>query len=154
MYRIRTLEHRPVIISDAILAEYGENKVETLHVKVRAPSASSANAARISDCPTPPAELALARRGPIPHHRHPQALPAVQDQVYPLRQGKDDRPRRVEGPHVAASSLDQLDRPQLGRALADRPDVRFLLLLDAIRHSCRCVAAKGCETTVCPSNAH
>lgn len=34
MYRIRTLEHRPVIISDAILAEYGENKVETLHVKV------------------------------------------------------------------------------------------------------------------------
>ncbi|GAA5975793.1 hypothetical protein JCM10908_005282 [Rhodotorula pacifica] len=33
MYRIRTLEHRPVIISDAILAEYGENKVETLHVK-------------------------------------------------------------------------------------------------------------------------
>jgi hypothetical protein len=33
-------------VSDAILAEYGENKVETLHVKVRAPSASSANAAR------------------------------------------------------------------------------------------------------------
>lgn len=53
MYRIRTLEHRPVIISDAILAEYGENKVETLHVKVRAPSASSANAARVSDCPVP-----------------------------------------------------------------------------------------------------
>lgn len=37
MYRIRTLEHRPVIISDAILAEYGENKVETLHVKVSGP---------------------------------------------------------------------------------------------------------------------
>jgi hypothetical protein len=37
----------------SVLAEYGENKVETLHVKVRAPSASSANAARISDCPTP-----------------------------------------------------------------------------------------------------
>ncbi|GAA6007186.1 hypothetical protein JCM11491_003035 [Sporobolomyces phaffii] len=33
MYRIRTLEHKPVIISDAVLAEYGENKVETLHVK-------------------------------------------------------------------------------------------------------------------------
>ncbi|GAA5852425.1 hypothetical protein JCM9279_001197 [Rhodotorula babjevae] len=33
MYRIRTLEHKPIIISDAILAEYGENKVETLHVK-------------------------------------------------------------------------------------------------------------------------
>ena len=30
MYRIRTLEHKPIIIS-----EYGENKVETLHVKVR-----------------------------------------------------------------------------------------------------------------------
>ncbi|BGP14296.1 hypothetical protein JCM10213_007731 [Rhodosporidiobolus nylandii] len=33
MYRIRTLEHKPVLISDAIIAEYGENKVETLHVK-------------------------------------------------------------------------------------------------------------------------
>ncbi|BGP46627.1 hypothetical protein JCM10450v2_002474 [Rhodotorula kratochvilovae] len=33
MYRIRTLEHKPIIISDAVLAEYGENKVETLHVK-------------------------------------------------------------------------------------------------------------------------
>ncbi|GAA5957121.1 hypothetical protein JCM3765_005413 [Sporobolomyces pararoseus] len=33
MYRIRTLEHKPVIIADAVLAEYGENKVETLHVK-------------------------------------------------------------------------------------------------------------------------
>jgi chitin synthase len=35
MYRLRTLEHKPVLISDAIIAEYGENKVETLHVKVR-----------------------------------------------------------------------------------------------------------------------
>ncbi|GAA5976632.1 hypothetical protein JCM11641_005646 [Rhodosporidiobolus odoratus] len=33
MYRLRTLEHKPVLISDAIIAEYGENKVETLHVK-------------------------------------------------------------------------------------------------------------------------
>ncbi|GAA5949771.1 hypothetical protein JCM21900_003288 [Sporobolomyces salmonicolor] len=33
MYRIRTLEHKPLIIADAVLAEYGENKVETLHVK-------------------------------------------------------------------------------------------------------------------------
>ncbi|GAA5829328.1 hypothetical protein JCM11251_005008 [Rhodosporidiobolus azoricus] len=33
MYRIRTLEHKPVLISDAIISEYGENKVETLHVK-------------------------------------------------------------------------------------------------------------------------
>ncbi|BGP30551.1 hypothetical protein JCM10296v2_002306 [Rhodotorula toruloides] len=33
MYRIRTLEHKPILISDAILAEYGETKVETLHVK-------------------------------------------------------------------------------------------------------------------------
>ncbi|GAA5998220.1 uncharacterized protein JCM10292_001051 [Rhodotorula paludigena] len=33
MYRIRSLEHKPLIISDAVLSEYGENKVETLHVK-------------------------------------------------------------------------------------------------------------------------
>jgi chitin synthase len=35
MYRIRSLEHKPLIIADAVIAEYGENKVETLHVKVR-----------------------------------------------------------------------------------------------------------------------
>lgn len=34
MYRIRSLEHKPLIIADAVIAEYGENKVETLHVKV------------------------------------------------------------------------------------------------------------------------
>ncbi|GAA6000473.1 hypothetical protein JCM10207_008027 [Rhodosporidiobolus poonsookiae] len=33
MYRLHTLEHKPVLISDAIIAEYGENEVETLHVK-------------------------------------------------------------------------------------------------------------------------
>ncbi|GAA6027812.1 hypothetical protein JCM8097_001730 [Rhodosporidiobolus ruineniae] len=33
MYRLRTLEHKPVLISDDIITEYGENKVETLHVK-------------------------------------------------------------------------------------------------------------------------
>lgn len=34
MYRIRTLEHRPLIISNALIREYGINRVETLHVKV------------------------------------------------------------------------------------------------------------------------
>ncbi|GAA6028873.1 hypothetical protein JCM8097_007442 [Rhodosporidiobolus ruineniae] len=33
MYRLRTLEHKPVLISDDIITEYGENKVETLHIK-------------------------------------------------------------------------------------------------------------------------
>lgn len=33
MYRIRSLEHKPLIIADAVITEYGENKVETLHVK-------------------------------------------------------------------------------------------------------------------------
>lgn len=36
MYRIRSLEHKPLIIADAVITEYGENKVETLHVKVSA----------------------------------------------------------------------------------------------------------------------
>jgi chitin synthase len=48
MYRLRTLEHKPVLISDAIIAEYGENKVETLHVKVRSLSFLSV---RISSSP-------------------------------------------------------------------------------------------------------
>ncbi|KAM0788255.1 hypothetical protein ACM66B_001406 [Microbotryomycetes sp. NB124-2] len=33
MYRVRSLEHKPLIIADSVIAEYGENKVETLHVK-------------------------------------------------------------------------------------------------------------------------
>ncbi|KAK4058243.1 hypothetical protein OIO90_000399 [Microbotryomycetes sp. JL221] len=33
MYRVRSLEHKPLIIADSVITEYGENKVETLHVK-------------------------------------------------------------------------------------------------------------------------
>jgi chitin synthase len=33
MYRIRTAEHKPLIISSNIVREYGQNLVETLHVK-------------------------------------------------------------------------------------------------------------------------
>lgn len=35
MYRIRSLEHQPLIISNNVVREYGVNRVETLHVKVR-----------------------------------------------------------------------------------------------------------------------
>lgn len=33
VYRIRTVELKPLIISNEIVKEYGQNKVETLHVK-------------------------------------------------------------------------------------------------------------------------
>ncbi|SCZ93412.1 BZ3500_MvSof-1268-A1-R1_Chr6-3g08643 [Microbotryum saponariae] len=33
VYRIRSVEHKPLIIADNVVTEYGENKVETLHVK-------------------------------------------------------------------------------------------------------------------------
>ncbi len=33
VYRIRTLDHKPLIIANPIIEQYGESKVETLHVK-------------------------------------------------------------------------------------------------------------------------
>lgn len=65
MYRIRTLEGKPLIVNDAIIEGYGLNRVDTLHLKVGIAYSMSWTWLTEAD-----AELALSWRGPLPHDAH------------------------------------------------------------------------------------
>ena len=59
-------------------------------------------------------ELARSRRRSIPHDAHSQTLPELQDQVHCRRSCHDSRSSLLEYSPFATSSMDQLDRSQLG----------------------------------------